>query len=103
MSPDHRAVRWNPGAPAELEAPLLRSLDAASRDDGSEDISWVCPQCLQEQVSNVFRDEIWAGLDRASRSAELELRCDCGFTHENRPEGEVGCGYRTVVIAEEED
>jgi hypothetical protein len=106
VSPDqeHQSVDWSSGAPPELEEKLKRSLQATPREDGSEDISWTCPRCLKEHLSNLFRDEIWVGLDSVGRSGEIGLRCECGLPHLGRPDGEVGCGYRIVVaVAEEED
>lgn len=106
MSPsqEHQSTGWSPGAPPEVEERLLRSLETTPRDDGSDDIRWTCPRCFHEHFLNVFRDQVWAGLDGSDRSAEILLRCECGFDHPDRPENEVGCGYRIVVtVTEEED
>jgi hypothetical protein len=99
----HDPVPWSPRSETVLDERLTQSLKATEREDGSEDIHWTCPRCGYKHVLNLFRDQLWAGLDGAGRSGEVDLRCECGFDHPNRPGDEVGCGYRTVVLVEEEE
>ena len=99
----HDPVPWRPGSEAVLDERLTQSLRTSEREDGSEDVHWTCPRCRHEHVLNLFRDQLWAGLDGAGRSGEVDLRCECGFVHPDCPENEVGCGYRTVVLVAEEE
>jgi hypothetical protein len=100
----HQPVPWSLGGSPEFEEALRGSFLDEQLDDGSDQVRWTCPRCGHEHVRNFFREERWAGLTSGgTREEELAIKCECGLEHPGRPEGEVGCGYRTVLVLEEEE
>jgi hypothetical protein len=98
----HLPVPWQLESSAQLDEAFSRSLTLSVGPDGSDFASWTCPRCAERYAQAVERESTYAGLSASPRSGELRIRCDCGQSHADRPEGEVGCGYRIVVELGEE-
>jgi hypothetical protein len=98
--PSHVDCDWDPGPHPELDEKLRRSFDAHVDDMGDDETSWRCPRCNARHVRGFTRDKrlpMLAPAKRGPRSGELAARCHCEHPHANRPEGEVGCGFRAVL------
>jgi hypothetical protein len=101
---DHDPVPWLPGGSSEMDEELVRSFESRTLEDFHELVNWTCPRCHARQSESLERNGYWAGLEPSDNPPiDLPVKCDCGLEHEGRPPGEIGCGYRRVLILDSEE
>jgi hypothetical protein len=93
----HAPVEY--GTPTTLEdlAALKKSIKT-SLVSGRDVVTWTCPHCHVEQAVSFKRDRAIFGIDTAPKGKGLlDLRCDCGLSHEGREDDQHGCGFAAKV------
>jgi hypothetical protein len=107
MSDPHEAVKYEERSDQLDE--LKESLEFARVGD-TDVVRWTCPQCKFRMEKEIDWEGPLIGVtavlafdeefEDGRRRGTIDALCDCGRSHEGRPEDGTGCGHGARIIVE---
>lgn len=106
MADAHEAVKYEETSGSLDE--LRKSLDFGRAGD-TDVMRWTCPQCKARMEQEIDGAGPIIGVTAVlapeeshdqPRRGTIDALCDCGRTHEGRPDDGTGCGYGARVLVE---